>query len=175
MHGRCQASLRECPVTVVIMIAISGSSYPNGQKEKPGLPSHIWLDEKCTKIGLGVSRGIGDFTLKHSGVMIPDPGITNRALSPNDKFMIVASDGVWGFIESEEAVQIVQDGFNEGNNATEACIRLIKAAMWNIGRNMTVKPTGMTLRQLWFDGWNCGLTNKQTITESNQMDLHRIA
>jgi len=98
------------------------------QPEKPGLPSRIWLDEKCTKIGLGVSRSIGDFALKNSGV-IPDPVVTNRALSPNDEFMIVASDGVWGFIQSEEAVQIVQAGFDEGNNASEACMKLIKAAM----------------------------------------------
>jgi serine/threonine protein phosphatase PrpC len=98
------------------------------EPERPGLPSRVWLDEKCTKIGLGVSRSIGDFALKKSGV-IPDPVVTNRTLSPNDEFMIVASDGVWGFIESEEAVQIVQDGFNEGNNASEACMRLIKKAM----------------------------------------------
>ena len=36
-----------------------------------------------------------------------EPECTVRELTPVDKFMILASDGVWEFIESQDAVDIV--------------------------------------------------------------------
>ncbi len=36
-----------------------------------------------------------------------EPECTEKELTPVDKFMILASDGVWEFIESQDAVDIV--------------------------------------------------------------------
>lgn len=36
-----------------------------------------------------------------------EPECTVKELTPVDKFMILASDGVWEFIESQDAVDIV--------------------------------------------------------------------
>ena len=36
-----------------------------------------------------------------------EPECTVKELTPMDKFMILASDGVWEFIESQDAVDIV--------------------------------------------------------------------
>ena len=42
--------------------------------------------------------------------------------------MILASDGVWEFIYSQEAVDIVSASLREGKNVTEACQDLINQA-----------------------------------------------
>ena len=39
--------------------------------------------------------------------MTSEPECTVKELTPVDKFMILASDGVWEFIESQDAVDIV--------------------------------------------------------------------
>lgn len=96
--------------------------------ERPGLPPRIWLDPACTRIGLAMSRSLGDHALKRSGV-IPNPVVTRLVLTEQDEFVIVATDGVWEFIDSQEAVGIVADFFTRGYGASEACVGLIQAAM----------------------------------------------
>ena len=43
---------------------------------------------------------IGDHALKNVGV-VADPEITPYTIAESDKFMIMASDGVWEFISSQ--------------------------------------------------------------------------
>jgi protein phosphatase 2C family protein 2/3 len=45
------------------------------------------------------------------------------------KFFIIATDGVWEFITSHEAVSIIQACFDKGMGASDACEVLIKEAM----------------------------------------------
>lgn len=82
-----------------------------------------------------MSRSLGDGECKAVGV-IPDPSLSHVTIDAasstegdGDLFIIVASDGVWEFIESEEACRIV--GAHLGN-ATEACTALVQeaAARW---------------------------------------------
>jgi len=96
-----------------------------------GRPARVWAHGR---IGLAMSRSIGDGECKSVGV-IPDPSITHHIISPpqkpngdGDLFIIVASDGVWEFIESAEACQIV----SKHKNATDACGSLVQeaAARW---------------------------------------------
>ena len=47
-------------------------------------------------------------------------------LSDKDRFMILASDGVWEFMESQEAVEIVHLNLEKG--AEQACKILIETA-----------------------------------------------
>lgn len=67
--------------------------------------------------------------MKNVGV-IPIPEIIQYEFHPSDKFIIMASDGVWEFISSQEAVDIVQSYIHLG--ATFACQQLIQtaAARW---------------------------------------------
>ena len=67
---------------------------------EPGLSARVWLDARHTMIGLAMSRSIGDFAVKSVGV-IPDPEIDVYQYDGSCKFMILASDGVWEFIESQ--------------------------------------------------------------------------
>ena len=45
------------------------------------------------------------------------------------KFFIIATDGVWEFISSQDAVEIVQECFENGLGASDACKKLIRVAM----------------------------------------------
>ena len=56
--------------------------------------------------GLCVARALGDLNAIRAGV-IPTPEITMREIAREDEYLIIASDGVWEFIDSDEAVQIV--------------------------------------------------------------------
>jgi len=96
--------------------------------QDPELPARIWLDEKCSQIGLAMSRSIGDHALKHVGV-IAEPVVKDYDLVDNDEFFIIATDGVWEFVSSSEAVQIVGTCFEQGMSASDACKELIRVAM----------------------------------------------
>ncbi|EUD68779.1 protein phosphatase [Plasmodium inui San Antonio 1] len=56
--------------------------------------------------GLAMSRAIGDITSSFIGVTC-EPTINIFDKSEEDKFIIVATDGIWEFISSEECVQMV--------------------------------------------------------------------
>lgn len=92
---------------------------------EPGLSARVWLDAEHTQIGLAMARSIGDHAVKDVGV-IAEPVVTFHDVEKNDDFLILASDGVWEFISSEEAVAIVGGNLDKG--ATGACQALIEAA-----------------------------------------------
>eukprot|EP00826_Nyctotherus_ovalis_P001959 TRINITY_DN10370_c0_g4_i4.p1 TRINITY_DN10370_c0_g4~~TRINITY_DN10370_c0_g4_i4.p1 ORF type:complete len:332 (-),score=53.74 TRINITY_DN10370_c0_g4_i4:121-1116(-) len=56
--------------------------------------------------GLAVSRTIGDTVSKMYGVTYK-PDITQVSLSPDDLFIVIASDGVWDRLNNEEVAEIV--------------------------------------------------------------------
>ena len=54
----------------------------------------------------------------------------HHSICDHDKFLILASDGVWEFIENDEAVRIVDQFYTSGQPAELACRFLIaKAAL----------------------------------------------
>lgn len=56
--------------------------------------------------GLAMSRSIGDGLATSVGV-IPDPEFYERDLTPEDKFLVIASDGVWEFLTNEEIMNTI--------------------------------------------------------------------
>lgn len=56
--------------------------------------------------GLAMARAFGDFCLKEYGV-ISVPEFSHRILTDRDKFIVLASDGVWDVLSNEEVVEIV--------------------------------------------------------------------
>jgi len=106
---------------------------------EPGLSARVWLDPTHTQIGLAMARSIGDHAVKGVGV-IAEPVVSVHEISDDDEFLIVATDGVWEFISSEDAVDIVAKHLNmdgdgggggEDSNTTGAsvaCEALIKEA-----------------------------------------------
>lgn len=94
---------------------------------EPGLSARVWLDPEYTQIGLAMGRSIGDHAVKPVGV-IAEPEVTSHELTDEDEFMIIATDGVWEFITSEEAVDIVARHLDAGEGASRACQCLIEEA-----------------------------------------------
>jgi len=106
---------------------------------EPGLSSRVWLDSSHTQIGLAMARSIGDHAVKGVGV-ISEPEVTTHVIDEDlDEFVIIATDGVWEFLSSEDAVDIVQKHLYNANDGEEtkkeggygasvACEALIKAA-----------------------------------------------
>ncbi len=75
---------------------------------EPGLSARVWLDPAMTQAGLAMARSIGDLAVKPIGV-IAEPEITEYDIASEDRFIILASDGVWEFLSSQDAVDIVQE------------------------------------------------------------------
>ncbi|KAL3631576.1 hypothetical protein CASFOL_024560 [Castilleja foliolosa] len=67
--------------------------------------SRVWLPFDDAP-GLAMARAFGDFCLKEYGV-ISIPEFSRRTLSDQDKFIVLASDGVWDVLSNEEVVEIV--------------------------------------------------------------------
>ncbi|XP_039165862.1 probable protein phosphatase 2C 73 [Eucalyptus grandis] len=65
----------------------------------------VWLpDENCP--GLAMARAFGDFCLKDYG-LISTPEVSYRKLTPDDEFVVLATDGVWDALSNAEVVRIV--------------------------------------------------------------------
>jgi serine/threonine protein phosphatase PrpC len=93
-----------------------------------GLSSRVYLDPEFTMIGLAMSRSIGDHAVKKVGVTA-DPEVLVFDVEDNDCFMVMASDGVWEFISSQESVEIVQACLDDPDCALpDACQELIEEA-----------------------------------------------
>ena len=73
---------------------------------EPGLSARVWLDPEFRQIGLAMGRSIGDHALKDVGV-IAEPVVTTYDVTPEDDFLVLATDGVWEFLSSQQAVAIV--------------------------------------------------------------------
>ncbi|CAM9104447.1 unnamed protein product [Phaeothamnion confervicola] len=94
---------------------------------EPGLSARVWLDREMTQIGLAMARSLGDHAVKPIGV-IAEPEVTTRQLTAADEFMVLASDGVWEFLSSQEVVDIVSGKLRGGATAMQATQALIEAA-----------------------------------------------
>ena len=73
-----------------------------------------------------MSRSFGDEVGHEVGVIV-DPEICEYEFVSEDKFIVLASDGLWEFISNEEVVKIVKD-FYEENDIKGALDYLYKEA-----------------------------------------------
>ncbi|MCO5567933.1 hypothetical protein L7F22_021629 [Adiantum nelumboides] len=65
----------------------------------------VWLPNENSP-GLAMARAFGDYILKNFGV-ISVPEVTHRRISKNDKFVVLATDGVWDVLSNEQVVRLV--------------------------------------------------------------------
>ena len=90
-------------------------------------PSRVWVNGR---VGLAMSRSLGDGEAKGHGV-IPDPEIKTFDINPaadlqsdGHAFVIVASDGIWEFISSQQACELI----DKHTSARAACQELVLLA-----------------------------------------------
>lgn len=74
-----------------------------------------------------MTRSIGDLVASSVGVSW-EPEVTKYKISTNDRFMIIASDGVWEFLENMEVVDMIKD-YYVGNDIEGACDTLMKESL----------------------------------------------
>ena len=70
-------------------------------------PLRVWL-KKSNQLGLGMSRSFGDRIASEIGV-VSKPEIMEWYLTKEDKFIIIASDGIWEYMTSNEVVDLLKD------------------------------------------------------------------
>ena len=77
-----------------------------------------------------MSRSIGDMDAKKVGV-IPNPQIVEYTIDYYSKYLILASDGIWEFISSEQAMKYCNK-FYMRNDAKGLCQDLTQkaTALW---------------------------------------------
>ena len=81
-------------------------------------PERVWIKEEEVP-GLAMTRSFGDRVAATVGVM-SEPEIKEFLFDEGDKFMIIASDGIWEFISSQECVDIIKN-FYDKNDLKGCC------------------------------------------------------
>lgn len=93
-------------------------------------PKRVWVQDQEFP-GLAMSRSICDLVASSVGVT-SDPEFQSRTINKSDSFLIIASDGLWEFTSSQEAVQ--QVGHMLDNNKSQyICDELVSQSVrkWN--------------------------------------------
>ena len=70
-------------------------------------PLRVWIKNEEIP-GLAMTRSFGDRVAALVGV-ISEPEITEHCFKEEDKFMLIASDGIWEFIKSDECVNMIKE------------------------------------------------------------------
>ena len=97
--------------------------------EKSG-PFRVWKKGEAYP-GIAMSRSIGDFIASKLGV-IPEPKFLEEKIDKDTKFIVVASDGVWEFLDNDTVKNMVMPYYDK-KDPIGACKELIKksAEFWN--------------------------------------------
>ena len=104
--------------------------YKKGGRIKPFIdeetgeevgPQRVWVKDDEVP-GLAMTRSFGDRVAAIAGTICL-PEIKEYNFNENDKFLILASDGVWEFIQSEECINII--GKFYVNNNIEGCCEFL--------------------------------------------------
>ena len=92
-----------------------------------------------------MSRSFGDNVSKLVGVS-SEPEVVRMKLDKRDKFILLASDGVWEFLSNQEVLQLVVPYYKEGK-LEEACDALLRLAYdrWTAEDNSVVDDITLVL------------------------------
>lgn len=94
-----------------------------------------------------MSRALGDRVASMAGVTA-EPELCTTYLKEHDKFLILATDGIWEFISSGEAVRVVKGPFEAGR--PEACCELLVKEALNRWKRVDNTVDDITVIVLFF-------------------------
>ena len=100
--------------------------YNKNKKEYFG-PERIWLKNSDIP-GLSMSRSFGD-NLAHTVGVINIPEIRTFDYTGGEKFIVIASESVWQYIDSDECVRIIKDYYEKNMDAVGALNSLVTEAI----------------------------------------------
>jgi serine/threonine protein phosphatase PrpC len=95
--------------------------------------------------GLAMTRSFGDNISKTVGVT-HKPEMIKVKIDEKDKFILVASDGVWEFISNQEILQLIAPYYKD-KKLEEACDALLKYSYdkWTQGDDSVVDDISFVL------------------------------
>ena len=84
----------------------------------------VWDSPSLEYPGLAISRSIGDKDATKVGV-ISDPDFCVKTLKKEMNFVVIASDGIWEFLDNEEVCNLVKNFYLNGTakNAAEELVK----------------------------------------------------
>jgi len=85
-------------------------------------PPRVWLGHMDIP-GLAMSRSLGD-TVAHTAGVISEPEMHTVTLTPDDKLLVWASDGLWEFMSNQEVIDMIE----KINDPKEAVDKLVAEA-----------------------------------------------
>lgn len=109
------------------------SANPPGRVVFDGYFNHRVFSQKGMYPGLNMSRALGDLVAHAEAGLTAEPEIKVFPLAEmrakyETLLLIVASDGVWEFIDNEKAVKMVHNELHKGKTCQEAVEVLTKAS-----------------------------------------------
>ena len=128
-------------------------------------PPRLWMPDALYP-GTAFTRSLGDAAAERIGV-IPDPEVRPRALTSSDRFLVLASDGVWEFMSNQDVVDLVSSEEARGD-PQRACVLLCVEAYrrWLLNETRT---DDITAAVLWFDG-EPGSRKSKSKADSNSLN-----
>lgn len=130
-------------------------------------PQRVWLPDEWLP-GLAMTRSIGDTVLTKYGV-IPNPEMTVTKLGEGEEFVVVASDGVWEFMSSEEVIRFVGTAKADGDSEDEIARALVREAVKRWNENESVVDD-ITVIIMFIDG---GKVTSRSESEMKRTMLRR--
>jgi len=89
-------------------------------------PDRVWMKNK-DEPGLAMTRSLGDKIAHNIGVS-DEPEFKAFPYDGTEKFIIIASDGLWEYVSGDQCIAIVKPFYEEGLDSQEAALALTKEA-----------------------------------------------
>ena len=87
-------------------------------------PFRVWDSPELIGPGLAISRSVGDFDASKLGV-IAEPEFCLKSIKKEMNFIVIASDGIWEFLDNKNVCNIVKK-FCDNGTAKEASEELVR-------------------------------------------------
>ena len=109
------------------ILKVGGRIHPMRDEDGEFIgPLRVYMKDKEMP-GLAMTRSFGDYFGSTAGT-ISEPEVTEHIFKEEDKFIIIASDGLYEFIESEEVVKFVGEFYK--NNDIVGCCEFLYKESW---------------------------------------------
>ena len=104
------------------------------------------------KGNLALSRALGDFDFKRNTslsveeqAVTSNPDITERLMTENDEFVIIACDGIWDCMTNQSAVHFVSQKIADGLDLPDICEAMMDACLASSSEMVSLGCDNMTV------------------------------
>jgi len=111
-----------------------------------------WVDFDRVNGNLALSRALGDFDFKQNTLLPPekqmvtaDPEVSERNLSDDDEFYVLACDGIWDCYSSQQVISFVRNHIAQGYSLEDICEMLMERCLASDEPAASVGADNMTL------------------------------